>query len=258
MRPVVFIFTVLLAIGLVGCSKSQFTKPVPVGLVLQLDKTPAVNGTIIPEELTLRPISFIVEGTRAAAEPITFTRDLAGTRWAVHQQESVDMDLPQGVYEYLRLSVNFMGDPNFEEDIADEIDEWWQEIQQGGDGEETLYDIVDQFDDDAKPALWLEAAFMHPTRGEVDIYLTIPKAWVLEVLATQNGSISLSADDERQSTIAFSVAEWFSNVSVAALEQAYYAADDDDVILFIHPRVNTTLYTLIIDQIANAQRWAVL
>ncbi len=257
MRLLAILGVMVMAVWLASCSKSQFTQPVPVALVLELDRSYAVNGTLEPERLTLRPISFIVEGERSAADDITFTRDLTGTQWELSSPAAVEMDLPQGVYDYLRITFNFSGDPGFEDQIADEIDEWWEEVQQGDDGEEELYDIVDQFEDDARPALWLEADFSHPSRGDVDVYLAIPNAWVLEVLATQQGAISLSAGENVQSSITFAVADWFSNVSVAALEQAYYAEEDDDVILFIHPKVNTTLYTLIIDQLENAQNWEV-
>lgn len=258
MRPIAFVCIVLMATWLASCSKSQFTQPVPVALVLELDRSYAVNGTLEPERLTLRPISFIVEGERSAADDITFTRDLTGTQWELSSPAAVEMDLPQGVYEYLRISFNFLGDPAFEADIADEIDEWWEEVQQGGDGEEELYEIVEQFEDDARPALWLEADFSHPSRGDVDVYFVIPNAWVLEVLATRTGSVTLTTGENTQSLISFAVAKWLANVSEAALEQAYYAEEDDDVILFIHPKVNTSLYTLIIDQLENAQNWEVL
>lgn len=246
----------LLVMVVVSCSKSQFTQPVPVDVLISFDAQTALNGRLQPTQLMLRPISFIVEGERSAADDITLTRDLNGTTWNLSNGAVFDMDIPQGVYNYLRITFNFMGDPSFEEDIADDIDDWLEEIQNGDDGQETLFDIVDEFRNESRPSLWLEASFNHSSKGPVTVYLSIPNAWVLELLATSAGDVSLTTGNDYLTTIEFKIAQWFNQVSASALENAYYAEDDDDeYYLFIHPKINTTLYTLIINQLESAQGW---
>lgn len=246
----------ILLLTVIGCSKSQFTQPVPVDVLLTFNTQPALNGKLQPAQLTLRPISFIVEGERSAANNISLSRDLMGTTWNLSNGASFEMDIPQGVYSTLNITFNFLGDPSFEEDISDDIDDWWEDIQNGDDAEETLFDIVDEYRNEANPSLWFEANFTHSSKGDVTAYFIIPNAWVLELLATSNSDVSLSTGTDYLSSIEFNVGQWFNQVSVGALENAYYAeGDDDDYYLFIHPKVNTTLYTLLINQIENAQGW---
>lgn len=242
---------------LAGCSKKPFTQPTPVNITLAMQGHTAFNGKLTINQLSLRPISFIIEGKRLAADDITLIRDLNSAQWNLTTPEPIAVDIPQGEYDFLRISFNFPGDLATEEDIDDDIDEWWEEIQQGGDGEDELEEIVEKYANQGQPALSLRGQFEHTSRGIVDVWVVVPNAWVHEVLATQKGKVTLSAGNTYESYIDFNVADWWQPITLAAMENAYFAEGDNNDVLFIHPKINTSLYTLLFSQLENAQSWEI-
>ncbi len=240
-----------------GCSKSRFTLPSSVRVEMTAASGSAVGGRLQLDSLVLRPYKITFRGSRPSAPYVELVRTLDGAIWTLPGSFTVTLDLPQGVYDNLSMQLAFLGDAAFEDEISEAIEEWWEEIQQGRNGEDELATVVEEYLDYAAPSCMLSGWYNSASRGKVKFYMVIPAAYNLDLQASKNGAntISILSEATNSSQVVFQPAQWATQLSVAALENAYYADGDDEDILFVHPRINATLYTLILSGISSAQSW---
>lgn len=253
----------LLIIIMSSCVKDEFTLPASTDLIFRVTEDEIMTNVQL-EFLYLNISSVKIEGRRPVGENL-FTsfrmKDLDEEEGFVvypYQAKQINMDLPSGPYDQLRFSFLFYKAAD-EEGLLKDINDWKLDDEEDPLSiEEDLGQILEDYLDDLNPSLLLKAKY---NQNGKDAYIVFVLNDVFELntsLFSQGSSdISLLRNTSNQIAIRLDPKYWFSLITPNMLEKAIKADIDGEKYIFIHKRVNESLFTTINNRIEESTRLSV-
>lgn len=243
-----------------SCIKEDFTLPANVELNFQVPEDELMANTQL-EFLYLNISSLEIEGGRPVGENL-FTEfrmkevdEEEGFVVYPTLDKDIGLELPSGPYSQLQFSFLFYKAAD-EEGFLKDINDWKEDDEEDPlSVEEDLGQIVEDYLDDLYPSLLLKARY---SDGDKDAYIVFVLNDVFELntsLFSQGSSeISLLRNSRNQIAIALNPKYWFSLITPNMLANAIKADIDGEKYIFIHKRVNETLFSTINNRIEESTR----
>jgi hypothetical protein len=219
-RPIAVIFIILL-IMTSGCEKDEYTLPVDFELKFRIADTPVMDGRLIVRSIALNLGSIEIEGRRAAGEDVFMTRKFDDSRFIIVRphftSETIDFNIPQGIYDRLSFQLKFQPDPE-EEDLYDDFQEWLGDMEEGeeeiDDLREDLGDIIEDFLEDVSPCLIMHAEYFKNDES-YNVVFVINDPLSLNIIAANafgEREVILDRNIVNRGEIVFDPSIWFSIV----------------------------------------------
>lgn len=260
----VFIFCgLLLFIVVSSCEKEEFTLPVKFNLSFSIKSEPVLGGAIEIDEIGLALNSIDIQGYREQGEDVFFTRNydkpkaIKITPTPTGNVES--FDIPQGTYNPLTFSLTFQPDDE-EEDILDDIEDWFEDFEDGedlDDLQEDLGDIIEDYLEDITPCLMVKGTFKNGSKTQ-HLLMVINNPLSYKIIGkNKNGSPVVTLDKNFVNTgdIQFDPAYWFMAITPEMLSSAFIGIvddDDDQEYIFLSKHFNSSLYSILYNRIEES------
>lgn len=244
-----------------GCTKEEHTLPVNFNLQFVVDDKPVMDGLLTVENIIVNLNSIEIEGRRTVGEDVFLNREFDNGHHLELKMnspsESIDLNLPQGVYNRLSFLLNFKEDME-EEGHIEELQEWLEDVEEGGyeveELQEDLGDILEDYLEEIQPSIMLKAKYQ---RNEIHYHVLFVvndplRITVLSKNSSGNKEITLQKDILNTGKLVFDPSYWFSLISPSMLESAFQGVTDNEKYIFIHKKVNPQLFTVIYNRLEES------
>lgn len=219
-----YIGLILLLLVPFGCRKERELKmPVDVSFVMDISRSPAVNGQLNFQNgaILIGQLSF--EGDRIEGDDVFFTKSYPGGLQIPFDGSAVvaawDFDIPQGTYEKITVQLQSYGDP----------------------GEERILIYGQYFNSNDLQT--------YPVMLEVEV----DDAHTLHAVNSSGGNtIILDKDNPAKGTIQFYPARWFQQVSITELNDADLTTVNGIPTIVINDEDNEDIYDKVMEELENS------
>ena len=236
-----------------ACEKDDFTQPASLELELSASETPAMEGKLAFREVVMQAQRMEIEGRRKAGEDVFFERDLRAGAIAVHEHPSILLDLPQGIYNRLMLSLVFNPDEEAEEEMKRQIDDLLDELKGNvlpPAAEAELGELILRYRE-GKPGFICTGTYSGE-QEDLEVVLVINDPFILSMAAVNSGGtkeIVLERDKNNSAALRLDFEKWFSVVPEPLMEKALKGRAGGKNYVLIHKKVNHQLFNMLYNRI---------
>lgn len=254
----VFIFFL---ITVMGCQKEDYTLPTAFRLNMSISKKPALGGSLVIDEIKIRLKSIEIQGYRETGGDVFMSRPYQKgkifTIKASRDNESVNFDIPQGVYNQLSFSLVFKHDED-EDELIEDIEEWYEDINEGDDDleefEEELGSIIDDYIEDIEPSILVSGRFnSNKVNARVILLVNDPMTFrIIAKNADELPEVVLRREKENAGILLFDPSYWFSVITPDLLNNAFVGRDDGVIYIFLSKYVNSQIYQAVFNRMEES------
>lgn len=254
----------LLFVSLFSCDdKEEYTLPTDFRMHLMLDNKAVLNGLLTIETVTINLKSIDIEGYREVGDDVFFTRDLNNgqkfvmTHASVPDNQILEFSIPQGIYDPLFISQNFLPDEE-EEDIIEDIGEWLEDLESGEMSEEDLQydlgDIIEDYLEDINPCFILKGQYERNQDTYKFVFvINDPLTFKIKAQNKNGGSeVVFKKDIINNGKMVFDPSYWFSVITPVMIDDFYVGTADEEKYIFIHKYVNSQAYAAVFNRIEES------
>lgn len=258
MKRLIFILCFLVTLS--ACDEENLSLPAPVELTFVAEPLQFLNESLIIDQLEINISKLEIIGDREAGRNIfldrTFDEEKSSINLRSQINNKISLDIPQGAYNSLKFRMYFQRDEEEKDEITEDLTEWIEEEADETDEEraEDLGDIIEEYLEEVHPALLFTATASRNGKT-FKIIMPLNDNVVFEAPyknEDESRNISLIKDQHQDLELVFNPEYWFSITSFEALNHAQKGTIDGEEYIFLHKRVNSSLYSLIIGRIEES------
>ena len=254
------ILFMILFILISGCEKKEYTLPVEFKLNFSIKNEPILGGSMTIEEIGLGLNSIDIRGYREQGEDVFLTRDFEQGKLFVIKPTlpsvTEKLDIPQGLYNPISFSLIFQPDSD-ESDIIDDLLDWLEDFDSEDDLavlQEDLGDIIEDYLEEITPCIILKGKFTYNgiTR---DIVIVVNDPLTFQILGkNRNGGTEAILDKNiiNNGNLQLNPSYWFSVITPAMLNDAFFGVIDDEEYIFLNKYVNSQIYSTIFNRMEES------
>lgn len=254
----------LLFIFLFSCDdKEEHTLPTDFSMQLKIDDQAVLNGLLTIESITINLKSIDIEGYREVGDDVFFTRTLdTGQKFIITYAsnpdfQTLEFNIPQGIYDPLFISLNFIPDAE-EVGIIDDIEYWLEDIDSGELTEEDLQndlgDIIEDYLEDINPCLILKGQYVRNQDTYKFVFaINDPISFKTKAQNKNGGSeVVFIKDIINNGKMVFNPSYWFSVITPAMIDGFFIGTGEEVKYIFLHKYVNSQAYALVFNRIQES------
>lgn len=248
-----------------SCEKEDYTLPVEFSLDFSIDEKPVMNGMLTIDAISLGLKSIDIHGYRETGGDVFLTRSFSpGNIYVIRpntSNETIQLDIPQGVYNPISFSLVYQPDTN-ETELSEDIDEWLQDVEDGDDDDdddleelqEDLGDIIEDYLEDIEPCILVKGRFVsNLTTKYLILAVNDPLSFkILSQNRTGESEVILDKDIVNSGNLNFDPSYWFSVVTPEMLNGAFIGVIDDKRYIFLSKYINSQVYSAVFSRIEES------
>ncbi len=244
-----------------GCHKEDYTLPVDFGLSFSIIEVPVMNGTLVVDSIRVSLKSIDIQGYRETTDDVFMSRTFdQGENFLIYadaQNETIEFDIPQGVYNPLSFSLVFQPDEN-ENDLIEDINEWYQSLQEEDDDlddlQEELGSIIEDYLEEVEPCILVKGKFSS-TVISAQLILMVNDPLTFKFFSMyKNGEMEVILDKKTENSgdLSFDPSYWFSIITPSMMNEAYIGAIDGVNYIFLSKYVNSRIYQAVFNRMEES------
>lgn len=245
-----------------GCEYDQkpYTLPTDFTLSFSIKDEPILNGSVTIDEISLNLQLIDIIGYREQGEDVFFTREYDDAKRFIlkptHTGANESFNIPQGTYNPISFSCVFQPDDD-EEDLIEDIADWFEDFETGGDPQELkedLGEIVEDYLEDITPCIMVKGKFTSNNETKhIVMVVNNPLTFKIQGKNKNGGSeVTLVRSYVNNGNFQLSPAYWFSAISPEMLNNAMVGTNDDEEYIFLSKYVNSTIYSAIYNRMEES------
>ena len=245
-----------------GCQKEDYTLPVDFRLKFSIKDKPVMSDMLTIDNISLGLKSIDIHGYREIGGDVFLTRSFNPRDIYVIRpntsNETIQLDIPQGVYNPISFSLVYQPDAN-ETELSEDIEEWLQDVEVGGDDDleelqEDLGDIIKDYLEDIEPCILVKGKFISNLTTK-QVILAVNDPLTFQILSkNRNGEseVILDKDIENNGNLNFDPSYWFSVITPEMLNGAFIGVIDETNYIFLSKYINTQIYNAVFNRIEES------
>lgn len=263
------ILFILFAVLMVNCTKEDYTLPVDFRLNFLIDEKPVISGMLTIDAINLGLKSLDIRGYRETGGDVFLTRSFnPGDTYVImpnRLNKTIQLNIPQGVYNPISFSLVFQPDAN-EAELIEEFEDWFQSAEDAEDDDdddddddledlqEDLGDIIEDYLEDVKPCILVKGRFISNMKTN-HVILAVNDPLTFMILSkNRNGGkeVILDKNMENNGNLIFDPSYWFSVITPEMLSGALTGVIDETNYIFLSKYFNSQIYNAIFNRIEES------
>ena len=257
------ILFMLFFILLGSCEKEDYTLPVDFRLNFSIDEKPVMSGMLTIDAISLGLKSIDIHGYREVGGDVFLTRSFnPGDIYVIRpntSNETIHLDIPQGVYNPISFSLVYQHDAN-ETKLSEDIEEWLQDVEDGDDDDdleelqEDLGDIIKDYIEDIEPCILVKGKFIsNLTTKHVILAINDPLTFqILSKNRNREPEVILDKNIVNNGNLNFDPSYWFSVITPEMLNGAFIGVIDETNYIFLSKYINSQIYNAVFNRIEES------
>lgn len=246
-----------------SCDKEDYTLPVDFSLNFSIDEKPVMNGMLTIDAISLGLKSLDIHGYREIGGDVFLTRSFnPGYIYEISPNttnETIQLDIPQGVYNPISFSLVYQPDSK-EAELSEDIEEWLQDVEDGDDDDdpeelqEDLGDIIEDYLENIEPCILVRGRFIsNLTTKQVILAVNDPLTFQI-ISKNRIGASEVILDKEtvNNGNLNFDPSYWFSVVTPEMLNGAFIGVIDETNYIFLSKYINSQIYNAVFNRIEES------
>ncbi len=243
-----------------GCEKKEYTLPVEFKLNFAIKADAILGGSITIDELGLGLNSIDIRGYREQGEDVFLTRYYdQGKTFIIKpglSNTTEKFDIPQGIYNPISFSLIFKPDAE-ESEIIDDMLDWLEDFEEDDyleELQEDLGDIIEDYLEEITPCIIVKGKFNY-NGSTKHILIVVNDPLTFQILGkNRNGGTEAILDKNiiNNGNLQLNPSYWFSVITPAMLNDAFFGVIDDEEYIFLNKYVNSQIYSTIFNRMEES------